>query len=71
MHFVLLRAVTALMTYHDQKQLKEERACLAYVCLMTVHRGKPRQKLNLEEKLEAELMQRPWRGTAYWLTAYD
>jgi hypothetical protein len=49
--------------YHDQKQAEEAPVCLAYTSTTLFILKELRQGGNWRR----QLMQRPWRSTAYWL----
>jgi hypothetical protein len=58
----VVRGTIAVIKHHDQKHLEEERVYLAYTSTSQ----------SIPEEVRAvrwrqELMQRPWRGAAYWL----
>jgi hypothetical protein len=62
---VLYRVFTAVIEHHDQEQLGKER--IYFILQLIVHQS--------EEELKAgtwrqELMQRLWRGAAYWLAPH-
>ena len=65
---VFVRVTVAVMKHHDQKQLGEEKACLAYASmLLLIIEGNQDRKSDTAGIWRQELMQRPWRGAAHWL----
>ena len=60
----------SVMKHHDQKQLGEERVYLTYssTSLFIIERSQDRSS-HKEGTWTQELMQRPWRGAAYWLAS--
>jgi hypothetical protein len=63
---VLVRVTVAVMKHHDQNNLGREE----FIWLMLPYHSSSSKKvrtLKQGRNLE-ELMQRPWRGDAYWLS---
>ena len=52
-----------------KKPVAEERVCSAYAStLLFIIKGSQDRNSNRAETWRQELMQRPWRGAAYWLS---
>jgi hypothetical protein len=64
----LIRVTTAMMKYHDQKQVREERSYLTYTStFLFIIEGNQERNINREGTWRQKLLQRPQRGAAYWL----
>lgn len=61
---VLVRVPTASMKHYDQKQFGEERV---YV----THTSTSLKEVSTGAQTAQELMQRPWRGAAYWFAQFS
>lgn len=63
---VLVRVTIAVIKHRDQKQLEEEKFYLAYnsSSQSIIESG------TQAGALRQELLQRPWRHTAYWLAPH-
>lgn len=65
-NIILIMVAVAVMKHHNLNNWKEEKVYLAYIFHTIVrHWRKSGQELE-----EAELVQRPWRGDAYWIALY-
>jgi hypothetical protein len=58
----LIGVTIAMIKYHDQKQVGEERVYLAYTSIAEGIQGR---NLNRTGIWRQELMKRPWRDAAY------
>jgi hypothetical protein len=60
-----------MMKHLDLMQLGEERVYLAYTSsLLFISEETQDRNLNRAGTWRQELMQKPWRDAAYWLTLY-
>jgi hypothetical protein len=60
----------AVMRHHDQKQLREERLYFIHSSVSVfITKGSQNRNSNNTGTWRQELMQRPWRGAAYWLAS--
>ena len=57
-----------MIKHHDQTQVGEERVYLAYTSTsMFIIKGSQDRNSKRTGTCRQELMQKPWRGAAYWL----
>ena len=67
---ILVRVSIPAQNNMTKKQIGEERVYLAYTStLMFITKGSQDKNSHRAETLKQELMQRPWRGAAYWLAS--
>lgn len=65
---VLVRITIAVMENHGQKASLGGKSLLGlYLHITVYHWRKSGHKLKQDRNLEAELIQRSWKGASYWL----
>jgi hypothetical protein len=63
---ILVRVTIAMMEHHDQKQVVEERVCLAYTSTsQSITERSQDRNSSRTETWRQELIQRPWMGAVY------
>jgi hypothetical protein len=68
MKLVIDRVSSSAMKHHDQKQVGKERVYSVYTStLLFIIEGNQGKNLNRAGTWKQELMQRPWRSSAFWL----
>ena len=67
---VLVQIAIVVMKYHDQKQVGEERMYFSLHFQVTVYHSEVRAATQIGQEPRAELMQRPWKGAAFWFPAF-
>jgi hypothetical protein len=56
--------------HHDKKEVREERAYSAYTSTsLFITKGRQDRNSHRAGTWRQELMQRPWRGAAYWVAS--